>query len=919
MAEPDAQNEKESSVLLKVFRPSGGSSLSVSGRILIRVLAGILVLALLLALIGVFLVRRSFPTTDGEISLPGLDAAVTVHRDESGVPTIEAETAHDLFLAQGFVHAQDRFWEMDFRRHVTSGRLSELFGKSQLGTDTFIRTLGWRKVAEEEVKKLDPTSLAYYQAYADGVNAYLKDKSPSQVSLEYTVLGLQTGGTTIEKWTPVDSVAWLKAMAWDLRSNLEDEIDRTVLSAELDEQQVDDLYPDYPYETRPTILGGIAGEKAAKNGSRRGKVPADSQDPAPDSADASADDEEARAGGTVTDAPDAADAGDPAAGSAAGSADADVPGAADDLLELRSTVASLPQMLGMNSDDIGSNSWVISGEHTKSGSPLLANDPHLAPAMPSVWYQVGLRCKKVTEECPFDVTGFSFSGLPGVVIGHNQSIAWGLTNLGADVTDLVVEKIRDGRVIRDDGDEPVRVRKETVKVAGEESREITIRSTSNGPLVSELDGSYRRALDAATGADTKNPKSGPDEEHYRLALDWTALRPGTTASAVFAINKATNWQEFRHAASLFDVPSQNLVYADVAGNIGYQAPGMIPRRGTADGTVPRRGWKSEEDWQGWIDFEDLPSLYNPERGWIVTANNPVAAPGETVDLGGDFDYGDRARRITKRIKDAVAEGRKLKPADMSAIQGDDLNPFASKLVPVATKVHSRGDEDILRAKEMLKKWNGSDAANSAAAAYFNVLSKTLLDQVIADKLPEGVSPSGGSRWYLVMSNLLEDPESSWWKSKGVDSQDEALRKAMKTAWTTTEDLLGSEPATWRWGILHRLTIRNASLGESGITPVEKLFNRGPYEVSGGSGVVHATGWDASVGYETNWVPSMRQMVDLSNFDASNWINLTGASGHAFHPHYDDQTNDWAANVNRPWPYSKQAVAAAAEDTLTLEP
>ena len=220
MAAPDAQDEKESSALLKVFRPSGGSHLSVSTRVLVRVLAGILVLALLLTVIGVFLVRRSFPTTDGEISLPGLDAAVTVQRDESGVPTIEAETAHDLFAAQGFVHAQDRFWEMDFRRHVTSGRLSELFGSSQFGTDTFIRTLGWREVAEEEVKRLDPTTRAYYEAYADGVNAYLKDKSPSQVSLEYTVLGLQSGATTIETWTPADSVAWLKSMAWDLRSNL---------------------------------------------------------------------------------------------------------------------------------------------------------------------------------------------------------------------------------------------------------------------------------------------------------------------------------------------------------------------------------------------------------------------------------------------------------------------------------------------------------------------------------------------------------------------------------------------------------------------------------------------------------------------------------------------------------------------------
>jgi penicillin amidase len=923
MAAPDAQDEKEPSALLRVFRPSRGSNMSVSARVILRVVAGLVVLALILALVGVFFVRRSFPTTDGEISLPGLDGPVTVQRDESGVPTIEAETAHDLFLAQGFVHAQDRFWEMDFRRHVTSGRLSELFGDSQLGTDTFIRTLGWRQVAEQEVKKLDKTSLAYYQAYADGVNAYLKDKSPTEVSLEYGVLGLQNGGTEIEKWTPVDSVAWLKAMAWDLRSNLEDEIDRSILSSELSEEQVKDLFPDYPYDTRPTITGGIAGEKAAKSGGDKvparpqspTKTPSESPTKAPSTSSAKSPADDAHAGGSVTDVPAESDESSRDGTSSEASASSE----SDDLLDLRNRISSMPQLLGMSSDDIGSNSWVISGEHTKTGAPLLANDPHLSPAMPSVWYQVGLRCKKVTKQCPFDVTGFSFSGMPGVVIGHNQSIAWGLTNLGADVTDLVVEKLRDGKVVHDDGGEQIRTRKETVKIAGGDSREITIRSTRNGPLVSKLDGQYRRVLDASIGADAKDTKSGPADEHYGLALDWTALRPGSTASAIFAINKATNWTEFRSAAKKFDVPSQNLIYADVAGNIGYQAPGTIPRRGKADGTLPRRGWKSDEDWQGWIDFDDLPSLYNPKRGWIVTANNPVTAPGESETLTKDYDYGDRARRITKRIKDAVSENRRLTPMDMAAIQDDDLNPFAAKLVPEAVKIHSHGDQDILDAKDLLKGWDGHDAANSAGAAYFNVLTKTLLEQTISDKLPKGVSPAGGSRWYLVLSNMLEDPDSPWWKSKGVKNQDEALRKAMKDAWAETEDLLGPEPVTWRWGILHRLTIRNASLGESGIMPVEKLFNRGPYEVSGGSGDVHATGWDASAGYETNWVPSMRQMVDLSNFDASNWINLTGVSGHTFHPHYDDQTNDWASNVNRPWPYTRQAVDNAAEETLRLEP
>ncbi|GAA1952256.1 penicillin acylase family protein [Brevibacterium antiquum] len=888
----DADSE-DSSALVEAVRPPSGVHRFVGAKVLIRILAAVLVLLLVLTLLGVFLVQRSYPTTDGDISLSGLDAEVSVTRDESGVPTIEASNSHDLFMAQGFVHAQDRFWEMDFRRHVTSGRLSELFGESQFGTDKFIRTLGWRKVAEAEVAALDDKTRAYYEAYAEGVNAYLRDKSPTEVSLEYGIVGLQAGGVEIEEWTPVDSVSWLKAMAWDLRSNVEDEIDRAISQTALDDEQMADVYPDYPYDTRPTIIGGNAGAKARDEDEARDQ-------------DEASDEGQARAGGEVT----AADT--QQSGHGGGT---ETPSS---LGELKEHLKSLPVLLGVNSHDIGSNSWVVSGEHTATGAPLLANDPHLSPAMPSVWHQIGLRCTEITPECPFDVSGFSFSGLPGVVIGHNQSIAWGLTNLGPDVADLVVEKVRDGEVVRDSGDEPVTTRKETVKIAKQEPREITIRSTSNGPLISDLDGTYRNVLDASTGANTADTKSGPAGEHYQLALQWTALEPGNTASAIFGLNAATNWSEFRQAASLFDVPSQNLIYADTKGNIGYQVPGRIPKRGEGDGMLPRHGWKTDEDWQGYLDFEDLPSLYNPERGWIVTANNPVTPPGGSVQLSNDFDDGDRARRITKLLQDTIAQGD-VTMGDMSRVQGDDLNPLALTLIPLLEEIDAGVGTDIAEAQELLSDWDGRDDANSAAAAYFNVLSKTILDEVFAPKLPDAVPPAGGSRWYLIIKNQLKDPDSEWWADDEVENRDEALARAMDSAWKTTEDLLGSEPVTWRWGILHRLTIRNASLGESGIKPIERLFNRGPYEVSGGSGEVNATGWDASVGFETNWVPSMRQIVDLKDFNHSRWINLTGASGHAFHPHYADQTEDWAAGATRPWPYTPDALDRHTEDSLVLRP
>ncbi len=901
--------EESTSRLLTAVRPAEVHR-TVSRTILLRILAIVLALVTLLALVGVHIVRRSFPQTTGELSLPGLDASVTVTRDASGIPMIEASTAHDLFLAQGFVHAQDRFWEMDFRRHVTAGRLSELFGPAQFSTDAFIRTLGWRQVAEAEVAALDDTTAGYYQAYASGVNAYLRDRSPTEVSLEYGIIGLQNGGIEIEPWTPADSVSWLKAMAWDLRSNLEDEIDRAILSTALDEAEIADLYPEYPYGDRPTIIGDSATVTAG---------------PRPD---------EVRAGGTLDP--------NPAAGRSSAT-DGDL-AVTSGLLDLKSTLRSLPALLGISSREIGSNSWVISGRHTAAGAPLLANDPHLSPSMPSVWHQVGLRCREVRVECPFDVSGFSFSGLPGVVIGHNRDIAWGLTNLGPDVADLVVEKIQGAEVIHDSGREPLLERRETIEIAGEDPRTITVRSTKHGPIVSALDGAYRTVLDASVG-ETSNPagndeqgspgddpkppthdpqppddeeQSPADEEHHVLALEWTALEPGSTAEAVFAINAAADWDEFRDAAALFDVPAQNLVYADREGNIGYQAPGRIPRRGEGEGLLPRPGWIAAQDWQGFYDFEDLPREYNPDRGWIVTANNPVAAPGATVDLGRDFDYGDRAARITDLITPLVAEGA-ITADDLSRVQTDTANPFAANLLPVLLDLDAGADPEVGAAQELLRSWDGHDDSDSAAAAYFNVFTATLLQEVFAPKLPEGTPPTGGSRWYLVIENLLDEPESPWWRDGEARGRDEALTRALGSAWTTTEELLGAEPVTWRWGTLHELTIRSSSLGESGIAAIEKLFNRGPYEVSGGSGVVNATGWDAAIGYETNWVPSMRQIIDLDDFDSSRWVNLTGTSGHAFHEHYADQVEDWAAGRTRPWAYSPQAVRRSAVDTLTLIP
>ncbi|MEJ3405899.1 penicillin acylase family protein [Rathayibacter sp. YIM 133350] len=832
-------------------------------RALVGVLVGLLVVGVIGAGVGFWTVQRGFPTLSGRLDIPGLHHDVTVYRDRAGIPQIVADNAADLFMAQGYVHAQDRFWEMDFRRHTTAGRLSELFGASQVGTDTFLRTLGWRAVAEKEVALLDPTTLGYYEAYADGVNAYLAKHSGADLSLEYAILGIQNPDYHPEKWTPVDSVAWMKAMAWDLRSNLGDEIDRALLATQLTPEQVAQLHPAYPYGAHPTITGG----------------------------------ESAPAALSVTPLTDAATQ----------------PAYTASLRQLRESLDALPELIGTAGADIGSNSWVVSGSLTDTGKPLLANDPHLGASVPSVWYQSGLRCSQVGPECPFDVAGFGFSGVPGVIIGHNARIAWGFTNAGPDVTDLYLEKVTGENYEIDGTTVPLNSHTEKIKVAGGDPVTITIRSTGHGPLVTGLTPQFG---DIAEKYPTASGQAAGD---YQLALQWTALSPGTTPSSIFAMDRANNWGDFRAAAALFAVPAQNLVYADVDGNIGYQMPGLVPQRRSGDGTVPQPGWTSATDWNGFVPFEALPSELNPPSGFVVTANNAIAGPEYPSLLTKDWDQGYRATEITARIQAAIAAGTKLTTKSMSAIQGDDQNAMGARLAPLIAGLKLRGDAAAGAA--LLKKWDHADSPGSAASAYFNMTWRALLKAMFSDKLTDDTAAAGSSRWFSVVDSLVDSPDSPWWSNKklGVSGRDQMLAYAAEQAWKEGTEKMGSDTGQWSWSRLHELRLVNASFGSSGIAPIEALFNRGPYPVGGGSSVVDAVGWDARLDtYDATNVPSMRMVVSLADFDRSTWVNLTGQSGHAFHPNYTDQTPLWQRHETRAWPFSAKAYTKATVDTLVLK-
>ena len=815
-------------------------------RILLYVLLVLLVVVLVVGLLGFgwgfFTVRRAWPRTAGKVRVDGLQAEVTVVRDSWGISHIYASTPHDLFFAQGYVHAQDRFWQMEFWRRIGSGRLSEVLGESGLDSDRFIRTLGWHRTAAQELELLDDEVRTVLEDYAEGVNAYVSTHR-GRLGLEFTLLGLTGVKFEPEPWTPINTLTWAKVMAWDLGGNREDELLRAQVAARLGTSAVGAIVPPYP-DDYPVIV------------------------PHP------------LAGATLQAVPAA---------------------------------AFETHVLGKG-DDLGSNNWVIAGSHTETGMPLLANDPHLSIQMPSIWYEIGLHCDPLGPDCPYNVVGASFASAPGVIIGHNDRIAWGVTNLGPDVQDLFIERVNpenpnqyeyQGKWL------DMTIVREEIGVAGEEEPVVVFaRLTRHGPIIN----------DVAGGAE--------DEWAFGwqpLALSWTALQPGTLMQSVMLLDRAQNWEEFREALRYWDAPSQNFVYADVEGNIGYQSPGRIPIRASGDGSMPAPGWSGEYEWVDYIPFDELPRAFNPPEGYIVTANNAVVGRDYPYLLTVDWDPGYRARRIVELIEASTP----VSLADVQAIQGDSSPVWAEDVLPhllvlPASGPGPRADNRtrLAQALELLRAWDRRAGRDSAGAALFEAFRLHLIDLTFGDELGGHLLEEARGSATVALVNLLADEASPWFDdvtTPEVETRDEILLRALEAAVEELTEMQGRNMARWRWGELHTATFKNQSLGKSGITFIENIFNRGPVEVDGTIATVNNTGYGLDSPYVVETVPSYRQIVDLADLARSVAMHTTGQSGHPYHRHYDDMIDSWRNIEYHPMLWQRADVEAAAEGTLVLRP
>jgi len=830
-----------------------------------RIGLGSLVLIALIALVAAIYLPRaaksSFPLLDGTLQTPGLLAEVQIYRDDLGVAHIFGSTEHDLFFAQGFVHAQDRFWQMDFQRHASSGRLSELLGSATLDTDVFLRAMGWQRIAEEELTNLDAQALSAIEAYAAGVNAYISGKSNLELSFEYLFLSLLNPNYQPEPWRPLHTLTWAKAMAWDLGSNMDTEIQRALLLQTMSAEQVDELFPPYPSDA-PIIVPDFA--SAAANAQLSQSEP-------------TLDSNWTRA-----------------------------------LQIAAERFVNLDALLGSGSaPGIGSNSWAVSGDLTASGAPILANDPHLGVSLPSIWYQNSLHCLPVSIDCSLEASGVSFVGAPGVVIGHNANIAWGFTNLGPDVMDLYIIKVNPDNELQYELNGAwidMQLVTETIQVAGKEDISLPVRITKFGPIISD---SYGPLTDFAETSGMELP------ENFAVALRWTALEPNNTFSAILKFNFAYSWEEFQNATRDFVVPSQNLIYADTAGNIGYQMPGNVPIRANGDGRYPVPGWTDEYDWLGYIPFEELPFSLNPTSGYIVTANNAVVTDAYPHHIADTWAYGYRAQRILDLL---ATQPNQYSIADFQTMQADNLNPLAEELIAALDNLELNSP-DGQQALDLLQTWDGQQNLDSAPAALFNVFLRNLIAQTLHDELPEDYWPDGRSRWFAILEILLADPQSAWWdniNTPSLENRDDILLTAFTASLKEMQDLQGNDPAEWRWGALHTITFEHQVMNNFPL--INRLFNRGPFETQGGTNVVNATTWSADSGsYEVRAIPSKRSLMDLGNWDNSLQINSMGQSGHAYHPNYVDMTPLWVHGENHAMYWEFESIQAAAAALLILEP
>lgn len=803
----------------------------------------LLVIIAAIAVLGMRLVRKSLPQTSGEISLSILSRPVHVYRDAYGVPHIFAENSADLCAAAGYVAAQDRLWQMDVARRAVRGTLSEIFGETTMRSDRFLRTWGFRRVAERIATQLSAESKAALTAYAAGINEFLRANADA-LPVEFSLLRYKPAPWRIE-----DSIGQIRLMGFKLCFSWYFEAALGRAAEQLGMQRALELFPAV-LENTPRI---IAESNRAADGVPRW----------------------------------------PGEGQTAVAALSGLDSFLADGMAVRT-------FLGLAGAVPGSNSWAVAGGRSVSGKPLLASDPHLELTLPSLWYEMHLAAPGV------DVTGVTLAGLPGVVIGHNRAIAWGLTNGMVDDLDFYVERLSpnkpgQGQYFYDGAWQAIKTETETIPIKGGGSDTLALRYTHHGPIVNDVHPVY-------------------EKDSIAVSMAWTGARVSDDLRAFLEINRASNWAQFESALRHFAVPCQNFVYADTAGRIGYRAAGAIPIRRDGKGYLPYAGWEKSGDWIGDIPFDEMPHVVNPWAGYVATANNQMIGRDYKYYISNAWEPTSRAERITELL---LARPRH-DVASFQRMQTDIVSAHARRMLPlllsyVAGAELSETEKDII---QLMRDWDGSEDVMSLPATVYNVWFVKLVEKTLQDDLPAAVYESYTELSTLAIragEYLLTHPAAGLWDDRSTAAAEDASEiviAAFREALSYLHEVIGPEIGDWEWGVVHKLTLSHA-LGRQ--KPLNYLFNAEPFPVGGSANTIWKAEYPLTKPYGVDVGPSMRQVVDLASPEVSWFVLPGGQSGQSFSKHYQDQIALWRQGKYRQVLMARPEIEKASVEHLVLLP
>jgi len=840
-------------------------------RLIFKIVFWILILVIVAGTLAFFwfysTARRSLAQLDGSIALSGLQAKVYVVRDEHGVPHLNASSLEDLFFAQGYVTAQDRLWQMDVTRRAVGGEMSEIFPassgppqrstltprprKSWVDYDKQQRIMRLRAVAERVAVQLPARDRAFFEAYAKGVNAYI-EQHRDNLPIEFRILGYKP-----RPWSPAESILAGIGMSQLLNPQYETEYWREKIGAQLSPELMADLYPasssrDHPPASEAGASAGTLSQPEQKSQSEK-------------------------------------QSGLQTKPSTANFAPLQSPTTHISLSAILSAAGIAAQDDSCESCVPGSNNWVVSGAHTVSGKPLLSNDMHLPHGVPGTWYEVHL------HSGDFNVEGFSLPGMPFVIVGHNQRIAWGFTNLNPDVQDLFIENFNDaGEYQTPSGWLKPETYHEVIHVQDKPDVPLDVVVTRHGPIITSL----------------------LPGETRKIALQWLVYDPRGVSIPLFDLDSAQNWEQFRKALSTFATPSQNIVYADVDGNIGYQPMGFVPIRASGDGTVPVSGADSKHDWTGYLPFDKLPSLYNPPSGIIATANSKITPDGYPYLVATQWFPPYRVERIYKVLE----SGKKFFPADMLALQTDVTSEydhlFADKFV-YAIDHSSKATDRTHKAADIMRGWDGRMLADSVAPTIEVRTRRVLVQMLLEPKLKDNWENYQWSESAVAMESIVRNQPERWLPA-GYANFDDLLTAAVEKAIAAdkpADNLVTVAPAdlnSWKYGDVYPVSINHPIF--SGFPLLHGHASiAGPrtHPQSGGGYTVKQVG--------RGFGPSERMTVDFSNLNNSTFNLVEGESGQPFSPHFMDHWDAWYNNTTFTLAFTDAAVETAKMHELILTP